>query len=148
MWSWANFTHTVVPISVWRLSPHTSFKTFKNGSRDNLIFVRNGQPSESAYIHILFVKSPLRQLQWLPWLPTVATWVVSFFSCITFIIITQYSIPLLLPSFDFCLGFSCVECWMSLREITWPVVLELLISFINRFMISKFNKFLKVNRLN
>ena len=36
---------------------------------------------------------------------------------------------------------------MSLREITWPVVLELLISFTNTFMISKFNQFLEVNRL-
>ena len=36
---------------------------------------------------------------------------------------------------------------MSLREITWPVVLELLISLINTFMISKFHQYLEVNRL-
>ena len=35
---------------------------------------------------------------------------------------------------------------MSLREITGPVVLELFISFINTFMISKFHQFLEVNR--
>ena len=141
------FSYTVVPISVWRLSPHTSVKAFKNGSRDNLIFVGNGQPSESAYIHVLFAKSTLRQLHWLPWLSTVATWAVQFFSCMAFSIITQNSIPLLFHSFDFCLRLSWVECWISLREITWHVVLELLISFINTFMISKFNQFLEVNRL-